>query len=70
MAAVEKRYFTPKELSEHWDNRIKVRTLNNWRQSGDGPPFLKIGGAILYKIADVDAWEEARKKSNTSQYGK
>jgi hypothetical protein len=65
-----KNYFTPKELSEHLDGRIKVRTLNNWRQNGSGPPFTKIGGAVLYPVTAVEAWLKSRTVSNTSQYSK
>ena len=66
----EKRYLTPAELSEFWDGRIKIRTLNNWRQSGNGPPFTKIGGAILYPVAGVMEWEKARTVQTTSQYAR
>jgi len=69
-AVKPKRYMTPQELSDYWDGRIKVRTLNNWRQSGVGPQFSKIGGAILYKVADVEDWEKSRTVSNTSQYSR
>lgn len=69
-ATKPKKYFTPQELSDHWDGRIKVRTLNNWRQNGAGPPFTKIGGAILYKVEDVDTWEKQRTVSTTSQYSR
>lgn len=70
MSDKPKNYLTPQELSNLWDGRIKVRTLNNWRQNGSGPPFVKIGGAILYKVVDVEAWERARTVSTTSQYAR
>lgn len=68
--AKPKNYLTPQELSEYWDGRIKVRTLNNWRQTGSGPPFKKIGGAILYKLADVEEWERSKTVTHTGQYSK
>lgn len=70
MTVKEKKYLTPKELSEHWDGRIKVRTINNWRQNGSGPPFLKLGGAILYRVEDIKKWDDERTVHSTSQYSK
>lgn len=59
---------TAREMSERWGGRIAVRTLNNWRTSGTGPPFVKIGGAVLYKLGDVLKWEASRTVDSTSQY--
>ena len=61
---------TPEELSARWGNRIKVRTLNNWRTSGHGPKFVKIGGAVLYRVSGVEDYETRRTVSSTSQYQK
>lgn len=62
-------FLSPQQLSERWGGRIKVRTLHNWRTSGGGPPFTKIGGAVLYKLDDVEKWEASRTVQSTSQYG-
>jgi hypothetical protein len=70
MVTKPKKYFTPQELSDHWDGRIKVRTINNWRQTGSGPPFLKLGGAILYRVEDILKWDEANTVQSTSQYSR
>lgn len=34
-------------------------TLAKWRCAGTGPAFIRIGGRILYKQADLDAYLEA-----------
>ena len=34
-------------------------TLRAWRQQGRGPAFLKLGRAVRYRPADLDAYEEA-----------
>lgn len=68
MSTHEKQFLTPKELSDRWEGRITVRTLANWRSSQSGPPFVKIGGGILYRITDVLAWEERNTVTSTSQY--
>jgi len=64
-----KKFLTPSELSQRWGGRITVRTLANWRSSGSGPPFTKIGGAILYDANRVNDWETSNTVTSTSQYG-
>ena len=31
-------------------------TLRNWRYQGDGPAYVKLGSAVRYKAADVQAY--------------
>lgn len=38
--------------------RIPVNTLRFYRHKGTGPKSGKIGGRIMYRRADVDAWIE------------
>ena len=40
---------------------IAPRTLDNWAALGEGPAFVKIGGARRYDWADIREWVEARK---------
>jgi len=39
--------------------RTKPGTLSNWRSLGKGPPYVKAGGRIIYRKADLDRWLEA-----------
>jgi DNA-binding transcriptional MerR regulator len=48
-------FLTPIELAARW--RISPRTLERWRWAGEGLPFTKIGGRVLYSLADVEAYE-------------
>nr|WP_281720180.1 helix-turn-helix domain-containing protein [Nitrosomonas nitrosa] len=32
--------------------------LENMRARGEGPPFLKVGNSVRYRVADVRAWIE------------
>jgi len=50
-------------------NRLKIHqgTLRNWRHQGKGPPFVKIGGKILYDEADLKEWIEALKVRNKGE---
>ena len=46
---------------------LSVKTLNNWRVSGKGPEFHRLGSAVRYHPNDLNAWVERGKRSNTSQ---
>jgi predicted DNA-binding transcriptional regulator AlpA len=41
-------------------------TFERYRITGEGPPFSKTGKVVLYDLADVDAWLDARRRSSTS----
>ena len=69
MSTTTSKFLTPNQLSERWANRINPRTLANWRTQGVGPKYMKLGGAIVYRIDDVEAWENRNTVSSTSQYG-
>jgi hypothetical protein len=43
------------ELSRRW--RLSPRTLEGWRHRGIGPQYLKIGGRIVYRLDDIEAFE-------------
>jgi predicted DNA-binding transcriptional regulator AlpA len=44
-----------------------VRTIQKWRVTGNGPEFYKLGRSVRYRLSDVLAWTEARRKAHTSQ---
>jgi hypothetical protein len=46
------------ELAHRW--RISARTLERWRWQAQGPAFLKIGGRVVYRLADIAAYEAAQ----------
>jgi hypothetical protein len=43
------------ELSRRW--RLSPRTLERWRYKGTGPQFLKVGGRVVYRLTDIEAFE-------------
>ena len=51
------KYLTPEEVSARLNGRISVKTLANWRSQGQGPPFRRLGGRILYPDGLFQAWE-------------
>lgn len=52
-----RKFLMERELAERW-NKTK-RTLQRLRKDGTGPAYHRIGGSILYKIDDVEAFEAA-----------
>jgi hypothetical protein len=48
-------FWRESELASRW--RMSVRTLQRWRRAGSGPPWLKIGGRVVYDLADIRAFE-------------
>jgi hypothetical protein len=39
---------------------LSPRTLEDWRWRKVGPPYLKIGGRVHYRLQDIEAWEAAQ----------
>jgi hypothetical protein len=49
------RHFNQIDLSRRW--KISPRTLERWRWLRQGPEYLKIGGRVVYRLEDVEAFE-------------
>ena len=49
---------TEAELAARW--RHSLRSLQRWRADGNGPPYLRIGRRIVFRITDVEAFEASR----------
>ena len=56
------------ELAARW--KISPRTLERWHWIGDGPRVLKIGGRVIYRIEDVEAFERAALSAAAERYRK
>lgn len=37
--------------------RLSPRTVQRWRSTGEGPPHLKLGGRVVYRLEDIEKWE-------------
>jgi len=60
-ASPDEAYLTPEAVSKRYEERIAVGTLRNWRYLKRGPPFVRMGRAVLYPLADLLKWEESQK---------
>ena len=54
----ETRFLTPEEVAERYRGSISVGTLRNWRAMKIGPSFVKIGKAVLYRVDELEAWDD------------
>ena len=52
------KFLTTDEVSERYRGAVTVGTLENWRALRIGPPFVKIGKAVLYPVEELDAWDQ------------
>ncbi len=52
------KFLTVEEVSQRYRGEISVGTLRNWRTMRIGPPFVKIGKAVLYPIEELDKWDK------------
>ena len=43
------------ELSRRWS--LSPRTLERWRWLNQGPRYIKVGGRVIYRIEDIEAYE-------------
>ncbi len=41
--------------------------LEKSRLTGEGPPFVSIGGRRLYAVIDLNGWLDQRRRSSTSE---
>ena len=57
------QHLDQKRLAERW--LISPRTLEQWRWQGREPLYLKIGGRVVYRLSDIEAFESARVHANT-----
>jgi hypothetical protein len=44
---------------------VSERTLERWRWLGQPPRFLKIGGRVVYRLEDIEAFEAKQLRQRT-----
>ncbi len=57
------QHLNQSQLAERWN--ISPRTLERWRWLGQGPRFLKIGGRVIYRVEDIQRFEELSSRAST-----
>ena len=59
------KHLNQQELADRWD--LSERTLERWRSIGWGPYFLKVGGRVVYRLEDIEAYEIQHMRASTSE---
>jgi hypothetical protein len=62
---MDTRHLNEIDLARRW--RVSERTLERWRWLQQGPQYLKIGGRVVYRLEDVEAFERAQTKANARE---
>ena len=55
-------FFTQPELARRW--RLSGRTLEKWRWTKQGPAHLKLGGRVVYRLEDIEAFEAEQRRTS------
>lgn len=50
-------FITEANLARRWHH--SVRSIQRWRAAGRMPPHTTIGRRVVYRLADVEAYETA-----------
>jgi hypothetical protein len=58
MSTLDLRHLNQVQLSRRWT--LSPRTLERWRWLKAGPQYLKIGGRVVYRLEDVEAFESSQ----------
>jgi len=48
---------------------LSIRTLEKHRIYGTGPRYSKLGGRVVYRVEDLQAWVDSGIKASTSDPG-
>jgi excisionase family DNA binding protein len=60
-----RRFLTTREAARYLN--CSASHLNKSRVRGDGPAFIRIGGAIRYAVEDLDDYAASRRVRSTSE---
>jgi hypothetical protein len=61
------RYLRTAEAARYLS--LSPRTLEKHRTYGTGPAYRKIGGRVVYVLADLNAWADVGTRTSTSDPG-
>ena len=65
--AISPRYLRTAEAARYLS--LSPRTLEKHRTYGTGPAYRKIGGRVVYAVADLNAWADIGTRTSTSDPG-
>jgi hypothetical protein len=68
MSAMDLRHLNQVQLSRRWS--LSPRTLERWRWLKSGPKYLKVGGRVIYRLEDIEAYEAGQMRVVPSLTGR
>ncbi len=60
---MSQRHLNQINLADRWN--ISHRTLERWRWTGEGPPYIKLGGRVVYRLEDIERFESEQLRAGT-----
>ncbi len=60
---IGRRLLRPDELASLLG--IPLATIYRWRSRGDGPPGIRVGRHVRYRLEDVDRWLDEQRDRHT-----
>jgi predicted DNA-binding transcriptional regulator AlpA len=67
LAGLPQRYLRTPEAATFVG--LSIRTLEKHRIYGTGPRYSKLGGRVVYRLEDLQAWVDSGIKASTSDPG-
>lgn len=59
-------HFDQLQLAERWG--LSPKTLERWRVIGTGPKYIRLPGKVIYRLCDIEAYENECLVSSTAEY--
>jgi len=59
------KYLNTRDAARHLN--LKESTLNCWRSRQSGPAFVKAGGRVVYRLEDLEAWADGRRRDPSAR---
>lgn len=56
----QQQFMSAEDLALRYGGKVSVKTIANWRSTGTGPAYTKIGSRVFYAHSDVLKWELQR----------
>lgn len=69
MSTTEQAAYLPQSAAAEFLHH-SPRTLEQWRLTGYGPAFYKVGRRVLYAVADLEKFIAASRRTSTSDTGR
>jgi len=61
-------HFDQLQLAERWG--LSPKTLERWRVIGTGPKYIQLPGKVIYRLCDIEAFENECLVSSTAELRK